>query len=468
MAPDKISPSDPRVQFRSAHLNGRTYGYLFCEPLPSTPHRGYVFLIHGFPDLSFGWRYQIPLLTSLGLTCIAPDCMGYGRTDAPLHTLRDYTYKRAADDLATLARQLGITQCIIGGHDWGGAVVYRVALYYPRLISALFSICTPYAPPTQTYEPLELFVANRIPFFGYQVHFVSGEVEDAVQSPREIRNFLNGLYGGRTTDGPRGVAWNAERGVDLSVLPRMGKTKLLSDDEMEYYVREYARHGIHGPLNWYRTRELNYVDELRHFFGGPALPHVYSSPSPNGASSTSGSSPESRPDTSSTDGTAGQKKRVNWPSHIPVLFVGATNDAALKPETARKMPEQIPHLTTRQVNTGHWALWEKPEDVNRFIRDWLEEKVFPNLEPVSTGHGHHADLGGVSEGKIVAQGKGFMLDQPEEGLEFEFEFKVRDGREGRGQGGEGRIIAQGKGFMLDQQGNRVVVGGGGGGRKNKL
>lgn len=36
--------------------------------------------IHGFPDLSMGWRYQIPVLVEMGFRVVGPDCMGYGRT----------------------------------------------------------------------------------------------------------------------------------------------------------------------------------------------------------------------------------------------------------------------------------------------------------------------------------------------------------------------------------------------------
>ena len=39
-----------------------------------------VFLIHGWPDLSFGWRYQIPMLIELGCRVVALDMMGYGQT----------------------------------------------------------------------------------------------------------------------------------------------------------------------------------------------------------------------------------------------------------------------------------------------------------------------------------------------------------------------------------------------------
>jgi len=53
--------------------------YLLGEPKEgSIKHT--VVLVHGFQDLSFGWRYQIKPLVALGLRVIAIDCMGYGRT----------------------------------------------------------------------------------------------------------------------------------------------------------------------------------------------------------------------------------------------------------------------------------------------------------------------------------------------------------------------------------------------------
>lgn len=116
--------------------------YLFAEP-KSASIRATVFLIHGWPDLSFGWRYQIPALVKLGLRVVAPDMMGYGGTDAPQVSedkLEPYSMKRASDDIAELARQLGVDRIIIGGHDWGGFVVYRCALWHPELISHGMSI----------------------------------------------------------------------------------------------------------------------------------------------------------------------------------------------------------------------------------------------------------------------------------------------------------------------------------------
>ena len=165
-----------------------------------------------------------------------------------------------------------------------------------------------------------------------------------MQSKEEIKGFLNGMFGGR---GPKGeIAWEAERGVLLENLPRLARTKLLSEAELEYYASEYARHGVHGPLNWYRVREATFVEELEWFFGG-------------------------------TDGK-GEKRETGV--RQPVLFVLATKDAALKPSMAERMGERIPRLTRREVKAGHWALWERSEECNEHIRSWMEEVVFKDLE----------------------------------------------------------------------------------------
>lgn len=90
-----------------------------------------------------GWRYQIPMLTDVGLRVIAPDCLGYGRTvrtrapiagsypvyhqynnannadkqDAPKDP-HHYSHKSCANDIKKLASQLGISKIIVAGHDW--------------------------------------------------------------------------------------------------------------------------------------------------------------------------------------------------------------------------------------------------------------------------------------------------------------------------------------------------------------
>lgn len=52
----------------------------YLEALPEGKPKGTIVLIHGFPDMSLGWRYQIPHFVKLGYRTIALDCMGYGKT----------------------------------------------------------------------------------------------------------------------------------------------------------------------------------------------------------------------------------------------------------------------------------------------------------------------------------------------------------------------------------------------------
>ncbi|KAL9066729.1 MAG: hypothetical protein Q9157_007055 [Trypethelium eluteriae] len=156
--------------------------------------------------------------------------MGYGQTAAPTAppaSLHLYGFKRAADDIAELARQLGCSSIMLGGHDWGGAVVYRVAQWYPQLVAALFSVCTPYFPLASSYVSTQE-VVRAVPQFAYQLHLASGELERRLTTKGEIRGFLNAMYGGRSQTGE--VAFDPFKGVDFEVLERVEKTKLVGDD----------------------------------------------------------------------------------------------------------------------------------------------------------------------------------------------------------------------------------------------
>ena len=110
----------------------------------------------------------------------------------------------------------------------GGAIVYRVALWYPELVTHLFSVCTPYRPPSKTFVPLEELVKTKLPNFTYQLQFGGKSVEEAVVSRQQIREFLNLAYGGR---GPNGeVGFTSREGVRLDMLSKANDTVLVSKE----------------------------------------------------------------------------------------------------------------------------------------------------------------------------------------------------------------------------------------------
>ncbi len=77
-----------------------------------------VLLCHGWPELSYSWRHQIPAIAEAGFRVVAPDMRGFGRTSAPAD-VGDYTIFHNVGDMVALVAALGEKQAVIVGHDWG-------------------------------------------------------------------------------------------------------------------------------------------------------------------------------------------------------------------------------------------------------------------------------------------------------------------------------------------------------------
>ncbi|OLN96269.1 Bifunctional epoxide hydrolase 2-like protein 1 [Colletotrichum chlorophyti] len=332
--------NDPRVKYHKAKLNGVEYNYILAEP-ETRKVVGTVFLVHGWPDLSLGWRNQIPFLLSRGFRVVAPDMMGYGGTDAP-EDLSFYTLKRASDDIAALARHLGLSRIVLGGHDWGGAVVYRVALWHPELISAFFVLSTPFTTPGPSYVDIGL----TIPTLHYQIQFRTNAIPDYIgpgdaQNATRVRQILNSIYDVRL---PNGVwAFNSSgQGFAIDLLDGVvDDTPLLSKDELDFYVEKYVNHPFNRTLNWYRTGEMNWEDELVFVPGNTTYSAKFAQ---------------------------------------PALYIGGTNDAALPPVLSTGMETYFDSLSRGLVDNGtHWMMWEQPEVINGYIDNWLNSSVLGNL-----------------------------------------------------------------------------------------
>jgi haloacetate dehalogenase len=82
-----------------------------------------VVLLHGFPETSYAWRHQIPVLARR-YRVIAPDSRGYGDTEKPAS---GYDKRTMANDLRELMKGLGIRKIALVGHDRGARVATRFA-----------------------------------------------------------------------------------------------------------------------------------------------------------------------------------------------------------------------------------------------------------------------------------------------------------------------------------------------------
>lgn len=89
-----------------------------------------VFLLHGEPTWSYLYRKMIPVFVDAGYRCIAPDLVGFGRSDKPAE--RDLiTYKFQVDAMAGLVQALDLRDMTFFGQDWGGLVGLRVVAENP-------------------------------------------------------------------------------------------------------------------------------------------------------------------------------------------------------------------------------------------------------------------------------------------------------------------------------------------------
>ncbi len=83
--------------------------------------------LHGFPELGFSWRSQLPLLAELGYRAWAPDLRGYGKSDRP-QGLSEYAIETLMDDVAGLIDASGARETLLIAHDWGGVIAWYFAL----------------------------------------------------------------------------------------------------------------------------------------------------------------------------------------------------------------------------------------------------------------------------------------------------------------------------------------------------
>lgn len=92
-----------------------------------------VLLLHGMPDTSSVWDYQIPALVAAGYRVVVPDMLGYGETDKPQEPQR-YNGELIIGDMLALLETLGVSQVDLVGHDWGAFASWELALNFPDLI----------------------------------------------------------------------------------------------------------------------------------------------------------------------------------------------------------------------------------------------------------------------------------------------------------------------------------------------
>jgi haloalkane dehalogenase len=109
-----------------ADLGGLRMHYIDEGPRDAQP----VLMLHGEPSWAYLYRKMIPVITAAGLRAVAPDLIGFGRSDKPA-SQDDYTYAAHVAWIAGLVEQIDLRGITLVCQDWGGLIGLRVAAEHP-------------------------------------------------------------------------------------------------------------------------------------------------------------------------------------------------------------------------------------------------------------------------------------------------------------------------------------------------
>ncbi|MBG7605578.1 MAG: alpha/beta hydrolase [Actinobacteria bacterium] len=105
--------------------------------------RGLALLLHGFPELAFSWRYQIPALAAAGYEVWAPNLRGYAESSKP-HDVSAYSIDKLLEDIAALIDAAGRDKVVLVGHDWGAVQAWMFAIRGVRPLDQLVIMNVPH------------------------------------------------------------------------------------------------------------------------------------------------------------------------------------------------------------------------------------------------------------------------------------------------------------------------------------
>jgi len=122
--PDERFTNLPGYSFAPHYVAVGDLRVHYVDEGPRTAHP--VLMLHGEPSWSYLYRKMIPVLTAAGHRVVAPDLMGFGRSDKPVQRT-DYTYQRHVDWIRGVIETLDLRNITLVCQDWGGLIGLRLA-----------------------------------------------------------------------------------------------------------------------------------------------------------------------------------------------------------------------------------------------------------------------------------------------------------------------------------------------------
>lgn len=315
-----------------------------------------VIFVHGFPELWYSWRFQLPALAAAGYRAVAIDQRGYGRSSKFWHP-DAYRIHRLVDDLVGLVAALGERQAVLVGHDWGAPVVWTAAWLHPSVFRGVVGMSVPFAGrgiialpgnPFGEVSPHEIHrrVAGPGQLF-YQEYFATlGPVIDEIEA--DLRGWVRDIVWSVSGDALAAAGFSLagqdpielirhsalcvpdgqrmrDRFMSPSVMPAW-----FTDEDLDVFVDALEKGGFGGPLSYYHNIGNDWVD----------LTPVQ-----------------------------------DRPLEPPAMFIGAEYDVATwwGAEALERAPERMPNWLGSHIlpGAGHWLQQERAAETNALLLQFL-------------------------------------------------------------------------------------------------
>lgn len=289
------------IEHSYADVNGVRLHYAHCGQGPL------IMFLHGFPEYWDMWKEQLKEFGKDHLA-VAPDMRGYNLSSKP-QEVTQYKQKYLMEDVRLLAEHLGYKNFILVAHDWGGAVAWTIAMFYPQLLEKLVIVNSPH-PVTFERElrnnPLQRKASN------YMLFFRSSAAEVKL-SENNYSNLLNLAFG------------------------ELIKSGTLTGEDVKGYIQAWSQPGaLTGGLNYYRATNVDALENPEEALKKPAL--------------------------------GGLLPKIT----VPTLVIWGEKDTALLMSCLDGVENYIADCTVKRVpDASHWIVREKPALVNRLIRDFI-------------------------------------------------------------------------------------------------
>jgi pimeloyl-ACP methyl ester carboxylesterase len=298
-----------------------------------------VVVCHGFPELWYSWRHQLPALSDAGYHVVAPDMRGYGQTGGP-DAIDQYTIFHLTGDMVGLLDALGEQTAVIVGHDWGAPVAWHAALFRPDRFRAVAGLSVPFRARSGGTTPPSAVWPKRDGVMFYQDYFQEPGVAEedlSADATTTMRRLLVSASG----DGANGP-WKGGA-AEVGMVPlaagftgSIGEPEALpawlSAGDVDYFASEFARTGFAGGLNWYRNIDRNW--QLSAPFTGALVQQ-------------------------------------------PALYIAGDRDAVLSFRGVdlliQNLTRFVPNLRKTVIlpGCGHWTQQERPDEVNAELISFL-------------------------------------------------------------------------------------------------